>query len=550
VQTSLHLPDMATLIIDDRNRKWVDDALLWPGQGLKVLAHFTGVSAEIFDGEIVEFEPAFLEGGLHLTVRAFDRLHRLSRGRWARSFLDVKDEDVVEKIAKEVQLKVKCDSTKEVFKYVFQDNQSNLEFLQARAEMQGHLLFVQGDTLHFERPKGPITLELAWHEQLTEFRPFLSSVQQPSAFVVRGWDVINKRAVVGTATKGSSGPHVGERRSGGEVAQEAFHLEAPWLIANHVVRNQDAAETIAQAAAHEASGSFITAEGVCNGNPKLKAGVTVKLSGLGKRFSGEYVVTAATHHLSGNSGYSVTFTVSGHHASTLLSSLNRHQANGRFDGGGLVVGIVTNNNDPDGMGRIKVKYPWLSEDHEGDWARIASPGAGKERGLEFLPEINDEVLVGFELGDIHAPYILGGLWNGKDAPPVVTSKAVEGGKVNSRVIRSRLGHEIRFLDGDEPQVQITTKAGHQILLDDKPKAAKIRIVDKTGKNFIVIDSEKNSMVIELQDDVTIQAGGNMTLKAGKDLKLEARKDINLGAMQVDVKGSVGVNVAGALVKIN
>jgi phage protein D len=565
VETSLHLPDVATMVIHDRHVKWVDDPLLWPGKTLKLSAQFMGVTAIIFEGEIVELEPAYLEGSMQLTVRAFDRLHRLSRGRRARSFLNVKDEDLVKQIAGEVGLEAKSDSTREVTDYVFQDNESNLEFLQRRAEFQGFLVFVTGKTLHFERPKPSEALELAWHEQLSEFKPCLSSIHQPSEFVVRGWDIKNKRAVVGTAKKGESTPKIGEGRSGGEVAQDAFHLEAPWLIAASPVRKQAVAEQMAQAAAHAVSGEFITAEGTCTGNPKLKAGVKVKLKGLGKRFSGEYVVTGATHHFAGDSGYFVTFNVSGHHASTLLSSLRDKREGGRFDGGGLVIGVVTNNDDPDGKGRVKVKYPWLSEDHEGDWARLVSIGAGKDRGIEFIPEVNDEVLIGFELGDIHAPYVLGGLWNGQDAPPVPTSTAVSGGKVVSRVIRSRLGHEIRFLDGDEPQVRIKTKAGHTILLDEKPGAAKILIADKTEKNFLQIDSEQNELTIELVGDVTIKAGGNMTLKAGVDMKIEAMANLDLlGAVssfegqasaalkapQVDVKGSAMVNVTGALVKIN
>src|SRR2546426_9457473 len=79
---------------------------------------------------------------------------------------------------------------------------------------------------------------------------------------------------------------------------------------------------------------------------------------------------------------------------------------------GVVAGIVTNNEDPDGLGRVKIRFPWLSEDNESWWARIAAPMAGKERGAYFLPEVDDEVLVAFEHGDVNFPYVLGALWNG------------------------------------------------------------------------------------------------------------------------------------------
>ena len=97
---------------------------------------------------------------------------------------------------------------------------------------------------------------------------------------------------------------------------------------------------------------------------------------------------------------------------------------------GVVVGIVTNNQDPNNMARVRVKFPWLSDDNESWWARMAVPMAGSGRGSYFLPEVDDEVLVAFEHGDVRSPYIVGGLWNGKDSPPANNSD----GKNNIRVI--------------------------------------------------------------------------------------------------------------------
>ena len=111
---------------------------------------------------------------------------------------------------------------------------------------------------------------------------------------------------------------------------------------------------------------------------------------------------------------------------------------------GVMVGVVTNNQDPEGLGRVKVRFPWLSNEDESGWARIAAPMAGKERGMYFLPEVEDEVLVGFEHGDVRFPYVLGALWNGQDAPPAKN----DDGKNNLRVIKSRSGHLIRLNDED------------------------------------------------------------------------------------------------------
>lgn len=159
---------------------------------------------------------------------------------------------------------------------------------------------------------------------------------------------------------------------------------------------------------------------------------------------------------------------------------------------GVTVGIVTNNKDPDGLGRIKVKFPWLSQTEESYWARIVTPMAGNDRGIYFLPEVDDEVLVAFEQGDMNVPYILGALWNGKDKPPVKN----DDGKNNQRVIKSR--------------------SGHQIILDDTKGNEKITIEDKTGKNKIVINSQDNKMDIKVEKDLTIETKGKIILKSSDD----------------------------------
>ena len=172
---------------------------------------------------------------------------------------------------------------------------------------------------------------------------------------------------------------------------------------------------------------------------------------------------------------------------------SRHTMRGRIFG--VVVGIVTNNQDPEGMGRVKVNFPWLSADDESYWARVAAPMAGNNRGAWFLPEVNDEVLVAFEHGDVRAPYVLGALWNGQDAPPRNNSD----GKNNERVIRSRSGHELVFNDDSQgAHVQIKTNAGHLFVLDDTPGQENITVQDKTGNNTIVIDSAQNAITITAQ----------------------------------------------------
>jgi uncharacterized protein involved in type VI secretion and phage assembly len=185
---------------------------------------------------------------------------------------------------------------------------------------------------------------------------------------------------------------------------------------------------------------------------------------------------------------------------------------------GLCVGIVTNNQDPEGMGRVKVRFPWLSGQHESAWARIAAPMAGPGRGAYFLPEVDDEVLVGFEHGIVEFPYVVGALWNGKDQPPVKN----EDGKNNLRLIRSRSGHTIR--------------------LDDTDGKEKVEIWDKDGKNSIVIDSANNAITITAAADIQINCSQGKLSLVGKDVEVQADDKMTLQAGgEMVIKGAT-VNI--------
>lgn len=179
-----------------------------------------------------------------------------------------------------------------------------------------------------------------------------------------------------------------------------------------------------------------------------------------------------------------------------LDVLIPNESDNRFYG--VSVGVVTNNKDPEGLGRVKVKFPWLSVEDESDWARIATLMAGGDRGIYFIPEIDDEVLVAFEHGNIAFPYVLGTLWNGKDKPPSTN----DDGKNNRRLIKSR--------------------SGHQIILDDTEGEEKIIIEDKTGKNKITIDSKNNALTVEVEKDLTIKTKGKISIDSDDDVAINCK----------------------------
>ena len=198
---------------------------------------------------------------------------------------------------------------------------------------------------------------------------------------------------------------------------------------------------------------------------------------------------------------------------------------GRFFG--VVVGVVTNNKDPDAMHRVKVRFPWLNLDHESHWARVAVAMAGNDRGAYFLPEPDDEVLVAFEHGSLEHPYVIGALWNGKDKPPENNSD----GKNDNRTIKSRSGHVIRLCDSSGGE--------------------RVEVIDKTGNNKIVITSSDNKISIEAQGDISIKSStGKVTIDA-VGVEIKSSLDVKIQAQtSLDASATGQVNIKGAMVNIN
>ncbi len=198
---------------------------------------------------------------------------------------------------------------------------------------------------------------------------------------------------------------------------------------------------------------------------------------------------------------------------------------------GVVIAIVTNNKDPDGLARVKLKFPWLGEasDKESNWARIATFMAGNERGSYFIPEIDDEVLVAFENGDINYPYVLGALWNGKDK----TTENNENGKNDIRSITSRSGHKITLND----------KEGEEIVeIIDKSK--KRRITFKVKEKLLEIFNEEESGEIKIysKGKITIESDNSIDLIAKKDINLSAKENLLIEANNITTKSKVATKI--------
>jgi len=187
---------------------------------------------------------------------------------------------------------------------------------------------------------------------------------------------------------------------------------------------------------------------------------------------------------------------------------------------GVVPGIVTQNDDKDGkMGRVKVKFPWLSDSDESDWARVTQLGAGPNAGAVFIPEVNDEVLVAFEHGDIRRPIVIGGLYNGKDKPNL-GKDLFDQGKVKRNGFVSRKGHKFVFFED-------ASKSGIALITSD----GKIKVSLNESNGEIHIECQ-GKVLIKSQGDMNIESAGSLTLKGDGGVKVNSSSTVEVKGSQV------------------
>lgn len=250
--------------------------------------------------------------------------------------------------------------------------------------------------------------------------------------------------------------------------------------------------------------------------------------------------------------------------------------------GNLRIGIVTNNVHPNGHYEVRVKFPTDDVEDESFWARVCTFGAGPGgRGMFALPEVGDEVLVGFLEGHDDYPIIIATLWSGKNLPSYsnVDAKSKTGrfeGKAlgkkkekatDLRAFSSRENHELIFNDNkDNPQVIIQSGGKHRIVLNDEGKEpSKIEIYDGKDENYLLLDTKNKKITLEsTSGDILIKAKNTVTIEAntietkskadtnieaGKNLKLNAKSNIEYTAT-LDIKGEANASMTLKGAKIN
>ncbi|MGZ5422757.1 MAG: VgrG-related protein [Aeromicrobium sp.] len=529
----LAMPDTFSLVFRDPDRDILARAGLEIGKKVKISTALRSDSTEpLIEGEVTSIEADYDTLGSRAIVRGYDLSHRLNAGRKTTTFQNVKLSDVARQLASDAGLQADVDDSGGTVEHLLQPNLSDLDFLYSLARRISFDCRVDGSKLYFKRPTqssaapgvGEVgtenAVQLVWSDNLLEFRARVSAVAQVSEVKVRGWDVQGKKAVIGQAGVSATNAELREGPSPANLADKVGGRTL--VVVDRPVDTQQAADALASAKAEQVGSAAFEATAVAIGSPKLRAGTAVSISGVDPTLEGKWVISSTRHEF-GAGPYRTHLEFSGRQD----RSLHGLVANGlpgspgeRSRVPGVVIAIVTNNDDPNKQGRVKLKYPWLSDDAESFWARVAMPGAGADSGMVWIPQVGDEVLVAFEHGDFAYPVVIGGLWNGKDAAPLGDG-LFDAGSVKRSGFVSRKGHKVVFFDGD----------------------------DESGIALLSQDGKFKVSLNETKGQLHIKADGKLVIEA-RSLEIKVDTDAKLNAAGVSLEASGQVKIKGATVALN
>lgn len=544
VERELQVPGRCTLRFADPGYVHLTSNKVKLGTAISILAADGGNLIEV---EVTSIGADQQEGQHpHLVVVGHDKSHRMGRPTVVTTYLEMTYSDVVRKVVAPYGLSASTDNTSLKLDYLLQVD-SDLGLITELARRAGFDWWVEGSTFYFKRPAAGTVVGLTLHQDLRSFS-VRASGQYPDSFTVDGWDRKSQAQITSTATT-SSAPVKATSVIANVVASPSNAFgKAVLLTAGVAASSQDEADQLSKALAQRAASCAVTARGTAEGTSHIKPGGSVKVIDAGP-LSGQYPVTKVEHIYSTGTAFVTRFVAGDRRPTSLVDVLgsgggSRATAHAATSHAGLVVGQVTNINDPNKTGRVKVRYPGLSNKDESVWARLLSVGGGKSRGNVWIPEVGDEVLVAFEAGDPRQPVVLGGLFGDKSSIPAWT---VKDGKVSERGMTSRLGHVVTLSDGTDPATQFV-----MLQLDGKKHTFKLAKdkVDLEVPSGTPVNVKAGDTKIAFAADGSIAIEGlNITIKAKNQLSLEGVQGSFKASAQLALEGSAQASLKGAAVQV-
>ena len=473
VQQRLSLPTLCELVFLDLTGSLASVARLTPGATLRV--EIAGRQEALFVGQVTALEHCYTpDHGYEIRVRGYDLLHQLRKRQSVRVHVQVTTRDLAHELVAELGLSVQATEPGPLWSQLVQHRQSDFALLQESAEKCGLYLTVRENVLHLLTLQGsgePVPLVLG--DTLLEARLEVNADTVYRSVAAAGWDASHMTTRKGQAVQARVGRAIATElipaRVGGSGKRE---------LVDEDILNESHATGLAQAELDARAAREVTLWGIAEGDPRLRPGTPVEISGVAEAVAGRYVLSSVTHSIDTKQGF----------LSEISSAPPLPHVRARGSVG--APGIVTQIDDPEKAGRVRVSLPTYG-DVETDWIPVLSAGAGSKKGLMAFPDIGDHVLVLLTHEDPGQGVVLGGLYAAEKPPDV----GLDGGSVR--------------------RYTLLTPGGQRVLLDDGQKT--LRIENSHGS---YCELGEHKVRLHAAVDLEIEAPGQKIVIRGKNIDFE------------------------------
>ncbi|GAB59483.1 type VI secretion system tip protein VgrG [Rheinheimera nanhaiensis] len=511
-----------------------NQAQLIPGARLVVKLGYGDDEQQVFSGVVVKHSLSVRGNNqAELIVECRDLIFAASLSRNNANFVDMKDSDIWQQLAANYGVSCSATATTEQHAELVQYYCSDWDFMLLRAEVNGMLLNADDGSLSIAPPdvSSEPVLKVTYGDDLLSFNASLDASQQFNTVNAVSWDPASQQVQQQSATpdafSGQGNVSAANLASVANLKQQLLQSNAPL--------SSDSLTSWAKAQQLKAALSRIRGELRCQGSALLKPGVLVEVEGVGERFNGKVFVSQVRHSVTNGDWVSqVSFGMSAQWFAQ-SSDISAPAAAGVLPAvDGLQIGVVLKlDADPAGEQRIQVKVPLLQAQTEGVWARLLSFYASDGFGQYCVPEIGDEVILGYLNSDPCHPVILGSVYSSKRAPAYQHSAE---NNLKAFVSRSKLTLEF---DEEKKKISLLTPAGNQVVLDDDSKS--ILLQDQNGNK---VELSEAGISLDSPKDISLSAKGKISLQAVGNIELAAQADFSAQALNISQEAKVGFSAKG------
>jgi len=540
VERAVNRVPSARLVIVDGNMPEKDFPIsdagdFKPGAAIKINAGYGPEEETIFEGIVIKHAVQITgQNDARLVVECRDKSVKMTVGRKNANYVDQTDSDVISKLISAHGLSGDVEATSIQNPELVQYYCSDWDFLLARADANGLLLVADAGKVSVKAPdpSAEPTLKVTYGLDLMEFHAELDARTQYASAQAVSWDLATQAAVLGSEAQPTALNAQGDLDSA--TLAQVLGLSS-YRLQTAAPATKETLTAWAKAQQLKSGLSRIRGRMSFQGSAKAVVGGLIELEGVGKRFSGKVLVSGVTHRIGdGDWVTEVTFGLSPEWF-TERTDVGAPPASGLLPAvEGLQTGVVMKlDGDPAGEQRVQVSVPVMQAETEGVWARLLQFHGSSGFGAFFLPEVGDEVVLGYFNHDPSHPVILGSLYSSKRPPPYAL--AAEN---DTKAIVTRCKSKIEF-DEKDKVITVTTPGNNKVVLSDKDKS--ILLSDQNGNQ---VELGPNGISLTSPKDIKLSAKGAISVDAVGAISLTAKADVKSAGLNVACEAQVGFTAKG------